>query len=108
MKNKSLMTEIIISVLLFLICASICIAVLLSAYATSLKSERMITAVELAGSAVEELKEQRMPQLEQGEYTLTVDGQEDENGFTGVVRVYYGDDCLIELPCATVSEGVVS
>ena len=105
MKNKSLLTEAIVSALLFAICALVAVSLLLSAYVTSRKSGEMIEAIEIGRSFVESAKAgDALSYPSDGFRRILVDLNSSDD-IDGYVEVYNSaGELLLTLPCSTARE----
>lgn len=103
MNSKGLLTELIISTLLFAICAVCAASLLISAYSTSRESDYLLEASELAKDAIEQIHHGVYPdQLTDSGFTVVVNGDWQQGEyFDGVVEVYQGEKLMVSLPCAT-------
>lgn len=109
MKGKGLLTELIVSTLLFLLCTVCAASLLVHAYATSQKSHDLIEATQLARAAVTQVQQGVYPQCDSEEFRLTLCGEWQSGAyFDGTVEVYRGAERLVSLPCASFAEVEVS
>lgn len=98
-RSALFLTELIINVSLFVVCAAVCVALLVHARAMSMESQRLTYAVCLAQSAAEEWRDAEGPaaprEAAPDEQGLTVTTTQVGEGLD--VAVYCGDELIYEL-----------
>ena len=105
MKSKSLLTEAIVSALLFVICALVAVSLLLSGYVSSRKSGEMIEAIEVGRSVVEQIRATPFHADWGEDAAILLDKTGLGDKFDGVVYVYSSYDELSNSPHLNQSGG---
>lgn len=89
--------ELIIDLFLFVLCAAVCVGLLLHARSMSLESTRLTQAVYLAQSAAEALRAgSALPEAPEG-YRCEVSRTEDSGLTSASIEVFWGDTALYTL-----------
>ena len=89
--------ELIIDLFLFVLCAAVCVGLLLHARSMSLESTRLTQAVYLAQSAAEALRNGGgLPEAPEG-YRCEVSRMEDSGLTSASIEIFWGDTALYTL-----------
>ena len=92
MKSKSLLTEAIVSALLFVICALVAVSLLLSGYVSSRRSGEMIEAIEIGRCVVERIRATPFHADWGEDAAILLDNTGLGDKFDGVVYVYGSEE----------------
>lgn len=94
--------ELVIDLFLFVLCAAVCVGLLLHARSMSLESTRLTQAVYLAQSTAEALRTgDDLPEAPEG-YRCQISRSEGSGLSTADIEIFWGDRCLYSLETSWV------
>lgn len=95
--------ELVIDLFLFVLCAAVCVGLLLHARSMSLESTRLTQAVYLAQSAAEALRAgEDLPEAPEG-YRCEVSQAEEDGLSAAEIEIFWGDTSLYTLETSWIS-----
>lgn len=96
--------ELVIDLFLFVLCAAVCVGLLLHARSMSLESTRLTQAVYLAQSTAEALRAgDALPESPEG-YRYEVSQTENSGLSTAEIEIFWGDTSLYTLETSWISD----